>query len=125
MVTFPLAVHQNKLITKVELLQPTLKELTEALKHRVTIESRSKGFSSQAANKIFKKEVTVFTRFPNVIFYLIAFPPFMFSYDIIISESRSPTVQLHYFRFHFAFQNDFVMPLVCNVILFSNFSTSD
>jgi inner membrane protein COX18 len=56
-ITLPLAVYQNKLITKIELLQPTLKELTEALKHRVTIESRNKGLSSQAANKVFKKQV--------------------------------------------------------------------
>lgn len=56
-ITLPLAIHQNKLLTKIELLQPTLKELTEALKHRVTIECRSKGMSSQAANNIFKKKV--------------------------------------------------------------------
>jgi hypothetical protein len=58
-ITLPLAVHQNKLITKIELLQPTLKELTEALKHRVTVESRNKGLSSETANKVFKKQVPV------------------------------------------------------------------
>ena len=60
-ITLPLAVHQNKLITKIELLQPTLKELTEALKHRVTVESRSKGLSAEAANKVFKKQLRKYT----------------------------------------------------------------
>ena len=60
MITLPLAVYQNKLITRIELLQPTLKELTEALKHRVTVESRKEGLSSEAANKVFKKKVDVF-----------------------------------------------------------------
>ena len=60
-ITLPLAVYQNKLITKIELLQPTLKELTEALKHRVTVESRRQGLSSQAANKVFKKKVPLFS----------------------------------------------------------------
>ena len=63
MITLPLAVYQNKLITSIELLQPTLKELTEALKHRVTIEGRNKGLSSQAANKIFKKQVWLYRIF--------------------------------------------------------------
>ena len=62
-ITLPLAVYQNKLITSIELLQPTLKELTEALKHRVTIEGRNKGLSSQAANKIFKKQVWLHRNF--------------------------------------------------------------
>ena len=60
MITLPLAVYQNKLITRIELLQPTLKELTEALKHRVTVESRKQGLSSEAANKVFKKKVGFF-----------------------------------------------------------------
>ncbi|XP_028410881.1 cytochrome c oxidase assembly protein COX18, mitochondrial-like [Dendronephthya gigantea] len=60
-ITLPLAVHQNKLLTKIELLQPTLKELTEALKHRVTIECRNKGMSSQAANNIFKRKLRKYT----------------------------------------------------------------
>ena len=58
-ITLPLAVHQNKLITKIELLQPTLRELSEALKHRVTIEGRRSGWSSQAANDEYKKKVFV------------------------------------------------------------------
>ena len=59
-ITLPLAVHQNKLITKIELLQPTLKELSEALKYRVTIEGRRNGLSSQAANRDYKKKVINF-----------------------------------------------------------------
>ena len=35
LVTLPLAVHQNKIITKMELLMPTLKEYQEAVKHNV------------------------------------------------------------------------------------------
>lgn len=62
-ITLPLAVYQNKLITRIELLQPTLKELTEALKHRVTVESRKEGLSSEAANKVFTKKVDVFLFF--------------------------------------------------------------
>lgn len=57
LVTLPLGVYQNKLVAKIELLQPTLKELSEALKHRVTIECRRKGLPSQQANKLFKKQV--------------------------------------------------------------------
>ena len=33
LVTLPLAIHQNKIITKMELLMPTLKEYQEAVKH--------------------------------------------------------------------------------------------
>ncbi|XP_046859433.1 cytochrome c oxidase assembly protein COX18, mitochondrial-like [Xenia sp. Carnegie-2017] len=57
LVTLPLGVYQNKLVAKIELLQPTLKELSEALKHRVTIECRRKGLPSQQANKLFKKQL--------------------------------------------------------------------
>lgn len=60
-ITLPLAVHQNKLIVKIELLQPTLKDLSEALKHRVTIEGRRKGLSSQAANREYKKKLRKYT----------------------------------------------------------------
>ena len=35
LVTLPLAIHQNNVITKMELLMPTLKEYQEAVKHNV------------------------------------------------------------------------------------------
>ena len=57
LVTLPLAVHQNKLVAKIELLQPTVKMMTESLRHRVTIECRRAGMSAEEAEKRFKKQV--------------------------------------------------------------------
>ena len=56
-VTIPLAIHQNKLIAKIELHQPTISIMTEALKHRVAGESRRIGRSADGADKQFKKQV--------------------------------------------------------------------
>ncbi|XP_068704826.1 cytochrome c oxidase assembly protein COX18, mitochondrial-like [Montipora foliosa] len=53
--TVPLAVHQNKLIAKIELHQPTVSMMTEALKHRVVGECRRSGLPADRADKLFKK----------------------------------------------------------------------
>ena len=56
-VTVPLAIHQNKLIAEIELRQPTISMMTEALKHRVVGECRKSGVSADEADKLFKKRV--------------------------------------------------------------------
>ena len=55
--TVPLAVHQNKLIAKIELHQPTVSMMTEALKHTVVGECRRSGLPADRADKLFKKRV--------------------------------------------------------------------
>jgi len=57
-VTVPLAVHQNKLITTIELSQPTLQLMTEALKQRVVGEGRRMNLSAEEADRKFRKEVS-------------------------------------------------------------------
>lgn len=56
--TVPLAVHQNKLITTIELSQPTLEMMTEALKQRVAGECRRMNLSAEEADLKFRKEVS-------------------------------------------------------------------
>ena len=56
--TVPLAVHQNKLITTIELSQPTLQMMTEALKHRVAGECRRMNLSAEEADLKFRKQVS-------------------------------------------------------------------
>lgn len=55
-VTVPLAVHQNKLLTTIELSQPTLQMMTEALKMRVVGECRRMNLSAEEADRRFRKE---------------------------------------------------------------------
>ncbi|XP_020612554.1 mitochondrial inner membrane protein COX18-like [Orbicella faveolata] len=55
-VTVPLAVHQNKLLTTIELSQPTLQMMTEALKVRVAGEGRRMNLSAEQAHRKFRKE---------------------------------------------------------------------
>ena len=57
--TVPLAVHQNKLLTTIELSQPTLQMMTEALKMRVVGECRRMNQSAEEADRKFRKEVSV------------------------------------------------------------------
>ena len=57
-VTVPLAVHQNKLVTTIELSQPTLQMMTEALKMRVVGECRRMNLSAEEADRKFRKEVS-------------------------------------------------------------------
>ena len=56
--TVPLAVHQNKLVTTIELSQPTLQMMTEALKMRVVGECRRMNLSAEEADRKFRKEVS-------------------------------------------------------------------
>ena len=56
-ITLPLAVHQNRVIAKRELLQPTLKEYGEAIKHRVVGRCRREGLPVEEANRRLRKEV--------------------------------------------------------------------
>ncbi|XP_074618316.1 cytochrome c oxidase assembly protein COX18, mitochondrial-like [Acropora palmata] len=55
MITLPLAIHQHKLIAQIELHQPTISMMTEALKHRVVGECQRSGVSADKADKLFKK----------------------------------------------------------------------
>lgn len=59
LITLPLAVHQNKMLAKIELLTPTLKEYQEAVQHNVIIKCRRENVPYEIANKRVKKEVCV------------------------------------------------------------------
>ena len=56
-VTLPFAVHQHRLLAKMELLMPTLKEYQEAVKHNVIAKCRQENLPLEVANKRMKKEV--------------------------------------------------------------------
>lgn len=43
LITLPLAITQNKLIAKIELLQPTIEEYKEAIRHNVVVKCRREG----------------------------------------------------------------------------------
>ena len=64
-ITLPLAVHQNKIIAKRELLQPTLKEYGEAIKYRVIGRCRREGLPVEEANRRMKKEASVTVCLPH------------------------------------------------------------
>ena len=51
LVTLPLAIHQNKIITMMELLMPTLKEYQEAVKHNVVTKCRREDVPYKETNK--------------------------------------------------------------------------
>ena len=57
--TLPLAVHQNRVIAKMELLLPTLKEYQEAVKHNVIVKCRRANLPVEEANRQLKKAVRV------------------------------------------------------------------
>ena len=57
LVTLPLAIHQNKIITKMELLMPTLKEYQEAVKHNVVTKCRREDVPYKEAKRRVNKEV--------------------------------------------------------------------
>lgn len=57
LITLPLAVHQNKMLAKMELLTPTLKEYQEAVQHNVIIKCRRENVPYEIANKRVQKEV--------------------------------------------------------------------
>lgn len=55
--TLPLAVHQNRIIAKMELLLPTLKEYQEAVKHNVVVKCRRENLPVEEANRRLRKAV--------------------------------------------------------------------
>jgi membrane protein insertase Oxa1/YidC/SpoIIIJ len=57
LVTFPLALHQNKMVKRMELLQPTVKEYSEAIKHNVVVRGRRQGATPEEVNKQYKTQV--------------------------------------------------------------------
>jgi inner membrane protein COX18 len=57
LITLPLAVYQNKILAKRELLAPTVKEYREAVLHNVTIKCRRENVSHKIANRRVMKEV--------------------------------------------------------------------
>ena len=59
LITLPLAVHQNKMLAKMELLTPTLKEYQEAVQHNVIIKCRRENVPYEIANKRVQKEVSL------------------------------------------------------------------
>ena len=63
LVTLPLAIHQNKILTKMELLMPTLKEYQEAVKHNVVTKCRRENVPHKEANRRVKKEVHMYICF--------------------------------------------------------------
>ncbi len=56
-VTLPLAIHQSKVIAKMELLKPTIQEYQEAVKHNVIVRCRRANLPVGEANKVLMKEV--------------------------------------------------------------------
>lgn len=56
--TLPLAVYQNRIIAKMELLLPTLKEYQEAVKHNVIVKCRRQNLPVEEANRRLKKAVS-------------------------------------------------------------------
>ena len=54
--TSPLAVHQAKMAARAELLLPTLRELQEAVKHRVVAQCRREGVALEEANRRMMRE---------------------------------------------------------------------
>lgn len=56
-VTSPLLFYQHKMIAKMELLQPLIKEYAEALKHNIAVKCRREGLPSHVANKRLRIEV--------------------------------------------------------------------
>lgn len=62
LITLPLAIHQNKMLAKMELLTPTLKEYQEAVQHNVVTKCRRDNVPYEIANRRVKKEVCVNSR---------------------------------------------------------------
>lgn len=56
LLTLPLAVYQSRVLAKMELLLPTLKEYQEAVKHNVIVKCRRANLPVEEANRRLKKE---------------------------------------------------------------------
>ena len=61
-VTLPLAVYQQKVLAKMELLMPTLKEYQEAVKHNVIVRCRRANLPVEEANRRIRKEARKVTK---------------------------------------------------------------
>ena len=55
--TLPLAVHQQKVGARMELLRPLLKEYSDAIMHNVVVKCRRQGLPVEEANRRIRKEV--------------------------------------------------------------------
>ena len=58
-ITLPLAIHQHKLIAKMELIQPTVAGYKEAVKHKVITQCRRANLPVEEANRRLKREVGI------------------------------------------------------------------
>ena len=58
-ITLPLAIHQHKLIAKMELIQPTVAGYKEAVKHKVISKCRRENLPVEEANRRLKREVGI------------------------------------------------------------------
>ena len=56
-ITLPLAVYQNRIIAKMELLLPTLKEYQEAVQHNLVVKCRRENLPVEEANRRITKAV--------------------------------------------------------------------
>ena len=57
LMTLPLTVYQNKIVAKIELLAPTLKEYQEAVKHNIVVKCKRANLPVEEANRQIVKEV--------------------------------------------------------------------
>ena len=57
LLTLPLAVYQNKVMAKMELLQPTVKEYQEAVRHNMAAKCRKENLPYKEANRKIMKAV--------------------------------------------------------------------
>ena len=55
--TLPLAVYQQKIGARIELLRPLLKEYSDAIVHNVVVKCRRQGLPVEEANRRIRKEV--------------------------------------------------------------------
>ena len=62
MITLPLARKQAETLAKVELLQPTINEVVEALKHNIAIKGKRDGKPLEDVNREFRMEARLHTR---------------------------------------------------------------
>jgi len=60
-ITLPLSVKQNKLMSKMELLKPTLKEITDAVKHNIVVRGQRAGKSKIEIQTELIKELKLYT----------------------------------------------------------------
>lgn len=58
-VTVPLAIYHNKLLAEIEMRQPTISMMTEALKHRVVGECRRSNQPPEEAERQYLRKVGI------------------------------------------------------------------